>query len=148
MLGGMFMSPLFVPCNKPPHGKLNAFDLTTGKLLWSKALGTARDSGPMGMRSRLPFTIGTVTIGGAITTQSGLTFIAATQDRMLRAFNTATGEELWHADLPSGGQATPMTYMSDNGRQYVVISSGGGGGAQSTLDDYVVAFALPQTTTP
>ena len=51
-------------------------------------------------------------MGGSITTRSGLTFIAASQENALRAFDTRTGRELWKGRLPSGGQATPMTYVA------------------------------------
>ena len=53
-----------------------------------------------------------------------------------------TGEEIWKANLPAGGQATPMTY-EQHGRQYLVIVAGGHGSMGTTFGDYVVAFALP-----
>jgi quinoprotein glucose dehydrogenase len=70
----------------------------------------------------------------------GLTFIGATLDRRVRPFETATGRELWAAELPAGGKATPMTYVARNGRQYVVIAAGGGGlfGA----GDAIIAYRL------
>jgi glucose dehydrogenase len=55
------------------------------------------------------------------------------------------GEELWQADLPAGGQATPMTFEVD-GRQHVVIAAGGHRIMGTTPGDYVVAFALPEET--
>jgi quinoprotein glucose dehydrogenase len=83
-------------------------------------------------------------MGGAITTASGLTFVAASLDGHLRAFDSATGEELWSAELPAGGQATPMTYQAGpDGRQFLVIAAGGHARMRSKLGDYVVAFALP-----
>lgn len=139
-----FVSPLSIPCNQPPWGHLQAFDLTTGRSLWKRTLGTARDSGPLGYATHLPLPIGTPTQGGAIVTASGLTFIAATTDNYLRAFDTLTGEELWRGRLPAGGQATPMTYLSvRSGRQFVVVSAGGHAGMKTRRGDYVVAFALP-----
>ena len=74
-------------------------------------------------------------------TASGITFIAATMDHYIRAFDTETGAELWRGEIPAGGRATPMTY-SVGGRQYVVICVGGGD--QWGCGDYVVAFALPR----
>jgi quinoprotein glucose dehydrogenase len=61
---------------------------------------------------------------------------------VLRAFDVETGDEVWKAELPAGGQATPMTYEF-GGRQYVVIAAGGHGNLGTTLGDYVVAYALP-----
>ena len=75
-------------------------------------------------------------------TAGGLIFIAAAMDDFIRAFDIETGEEMWKAPLPAGGQATPMTYEV-GGKQYVVIAAGGHGNLGTTLGDYVVAFALP-----
>ena len=56
----------------------------------------------------------------------------------------ATGAELWSAELPASGQASPMTYRArPSGRQYVVIAAGGHDGIGSSLGDHVIAFALP-----
>ncbi|MGU0044594.1 hypothetical protein ACVXHA_30080 [Escherichia coli] len=69
-------------------------------------------------------------------------FIAATADNYLRAYNMSNGEKLWQGRLPAGGQATPMTYEV-NGKQYVVISAGGHGSFGTKMGDYIVAYALP-----
>jgi len=74
--------------------------------------------------------------------QGLLTFIGATTDNFLRAFDTANGSELWKARLPAGGQATPMSYEI-GGRQYVVIAAGGHAKVGTTRGDFLVAFALP-----
>ena len=82
-------------------------------------------------------------MGGPIVTASGLTFIAATTDDFLRAFDSSSGEEIWKGRLPAGGQATPMTYrLREDGRQFVVIAAGGHGILGTTLGDSLVAFAL------
>ena len=82
---GPFMSLLGAPCTAPPYGVLTTVDLVTHKVVWSKPLGTARDSGPLGLASHLPITMGVPNAGGSITTRGGLVFIAATQERTLRA---------------------------------------------------------------
>src|SRR5690606_21542683 len=107
-----FLSPLQVPCTSPPFGTISGIDLATGKLIWTKRFGTAENSGPFGMPSFLPFTIGVPSLGGPMTTRSGLTFIAATQEGHFRAFETRTGRLLWDTKLPTSGHATPMTYRS------------------------------------
>jgi quinoprotein glucose dehydrogenase len=137
-----FFSPLDIPCNQPPFGRLSALDLVSGKLIWSRVLGSAEGSGPWRIPSMLPFPIGTPLFGGAMVTRSGLTFIGAAQDRYIRAFDTATGKLLWSYRLPAGGNATPMSYQV-SGRQYVVIAAGGNAGGGSRVGDYVMAFALP-----
>ena len=72
----------------------------------------------------------------------GLTFIGATPDGYFRAFDTATGAELWRAKLPAGARSTPMTYEGADGRQYVVIAAGGDGELWGQGDEFV-AFAVP-----
>lgn len=140
-----FLSPLFAPCQAPPWGRISAVDLASGKLVWSHPLGTARDSGPLGLPSLLPFKIGTPNLGGSVTTRGGVIFIAATQDKYLRAIDTATGRVLWRGRLPQAGQATPMTYLSSaSGRQFVVTASGGHAFLGTRPGDAIYAFALPR----
>jgi len=140
-----FLSPLEMPCSAPPWGMITAVDLVSGKVIWNKPFGTGRDSGPFGIQSHLPFTMGVPNNGGSVVTRSGLVFIAATVERDLRAFDVETGKELWHDRLPGGGQATPMTYQSPlSGRQFVVIAAGGQPRMHSRLGNKIVAYALPR----
>ena len=145
---GMTMWPMLsvlgIPCNEPPWGLLQAIDLNANQLAWRIPLGTAEDSGLFGSKKGLPITMGMPGMGGPTTTRSGLTFIGAALDNYIRAYETATGKEMWRARLPAGGQASPMTYWSeDSGRQFVVISAGGHDALQTKTGDYVIAFALP-----
>ncbi len=141
-----FLSPLVAPCTQPPYGLISAVDLNTRKLLWQKPFGTARDSGPLMLRTGLPIPMGVPNIGGAVVTASGLAFIGATQEHMFRAYDVRTGKEMWKGRLPAGGNATPMSYWSDkSGRQFVVIAAGGHGGILSGYSDRLIAYALPRT---
>jgi quinoprotein glucose dehydrogenase len=134
------MSIFDAPCNAPPWGRLTAIDITSGKKVWEVPLGTSRDEAPW----PLWFPLGVPNQGGAITTASGLTFIAATTDRYFRAFETQTGKELWRVSLPAAGQSMPMTYRLDsNSKQYVVVSAGGHSALQNKQGDFVIAYALP-----
>ena len=138
-----FMSPLGIPCQAPPYGTMTAVDLKTQKVAWQVPLGTVEDTGPLGIATHLPIPIGMPTIGGSMATEGGLLFFAATQDYYLRAFDTATGREVWKSRMPVGSQGTPISYKSPKtGKQYVVISAGG---ARQSPDrgDYVIAYALP-----
>lgn len=127
----------FLMQTQPPWGTLAAVDLGTGKLKWEVPLGIMMDPSKYPGAEKW----GSVNLGGAITTASGLVFIASTMDNFIRAFDINNGEILWQAELPAGGQATPMTYEW-NGRQYLVIAAGGHGKLGTKLGDHVVAFAL------
>ncbi|WP_250520535.1 MULTISPECIES: glucose/quinate/shikimate family membrane-bound PQQ-dependent dehydrogenase [unclassified Caballeronia] len=133
-----FLSPLRLPCKQPAWGYVAALDLDTNKVIWKKRIGTTRDASPI----PVPFRMGMPMLGGPMTTAGHVFFIGATQDDYLRAFSTDTGEKLWEARLPAGGQATPMTYEA-NGKQYVLIAAGGHGSFLTKLGDYVIAYALP-----
>lgn len=138
-----FLSPLGIPCQKPPFGTMSAVDLTTGKLVWQVPVGTVEDTGPLGISMHMPIPIGMPTLGAPLSTQSGLLFFAGTQDFYLRAFDTANGKEIWKSRLPVGSQSGPMTYLSPKtGKQYIVINAGGA--RQSPMrGDYIIAYALP-----
>ena len=132
------LSPLGLPCNAPPWGVLAAVDLGTGDIVWRRSLGTTED-----LAGGLALALGTPNLGGPVATAGGLTFIGATMDNYLRAFDTSTGKPLWKGRLPGGPQATPMTYEW-KGRQYVVIYAGGYSNIETKLNDTLVAFALPE----
>ena len=140
-----FLSPLVAPCTQPPYGLISAVDLNSQKLLWQKPFGTARDSGPFMLSTGLPIPMGVPNIGGAVVTASGIAFIGATQEHMIRAYDIRTGQELWKGRLPAGGNATPISYWSKkSGRQFIVIAAGGHGGILSGYSDKMIAFALPK----
>jgi len=137
---GSLQSPLGIPCNPPPWGKLVAVDLLKGTIAWETALGSVHEMGPV----TAPFHIewGTPNLGGGIATAGGLFFIGATMDRQIRAFDVSNGETLWQYTLPVDAAATPMTYVY-RGKQYVVINAGGHHMFQRGMGDYLYAFALP-----
>lgn len=143
------MSSLGIPCNAPPWGTMSGIDLATHKLVWQRPLGSIKDSVlPMGIRSPLPIPVGMPTLGGPMTTASGLTFYSGTQDFYLRAINTQTGDTLWKGRLPVGTQSTPMSYVSPaSGKQYVIVTAGG---ARLSPDhgDYIIAYSLPDAAKP
>jgi quinoprotein glucose dehydrogenase len=125
------------PCVKPPWGALAAVNLADGSLAWRSALGH-----DPGLPGREP--TGLPSLGGAIATAGGVVFIAGTTDRRMRAFDAASGKELWSAELEASGHATPATYVGERtGRQFVVIAAGGGGYlSPDRLSDALVTFAL------
>lgn len=141
--GGMFVSPLGVPCNEPPWGTLTAIDLGSRKLLWQRPIGTAQDTGPFGIKLRLALPLGMPTLGGSLVTETGLIFFAGTQDYYLRALEVETGRDLWKARLPVGAQATPMTYIAPKSQRQFVVIVAGGAALSKDKGDYVIAYSLP-----
>lgn len=124
---------------QPPWGTLVAVDLNAGTLKWEVPLGLMLDPAKYPDAPQW----GSISLGGATTTEGGLTFVAGTVDGYFRAFDTSNGKLLWQVNLPAGGQSTPMSYEW-NGTQYVVICAGGHGKLGTKLGDYVVAYALPK----
>ena len=151
-----FLSPLGIPCNQPPWGVLAAIDLETKQLLWERPIGSAKESGPLGIKTRLPVTIGTPQSAGTVTTAGGLIFSAGTFDNTIRATNISDGRELWSDSLPFTAHATPMSYLSPAGEQTVVITvpvfnSNNGNGFRVLPADqedpeggYIIAYRLAQ----
>jgi len=134
---------LGAPCHAPPWGKLYAIDLRTRQVVWERVVGTTRDMNLFGTHTNLPLPTGMFNIGGTMVTAGGLVFMGATADNYIRAFDLRNGDEVWSARLPAGGQANPMSYLGNDGRQYVVISAGGHGGLRTENGDAVMAYALP-----
>jgi quinoprotein glucose dehydrogenase len=130
------------PCSPPPFGSLVAIDLNTGARKWDAPLGTLGGMLPPGTTAEQAAALGSLNLGGAISTAGGVVFIAATLDHAIRAFDIETGRELWKGALPAGGKATPMTFRGPrDGRQYVVIAAGGDGEVFGS-GDAIVAFRL------
>jgi quinoprotein glucose dehydrogenase len=128
------------PCQKPPWGNLVAVNVATGDIAWRVPLGITEQL-PEG-RQRT----GRLNLGGPITTASGLVFIAASNDRRFRAFDSRTGRELWVTTLEMNAHAVPITYRGRDGKQYVAVAAAGA----SALDDpappgseALVVYALP-----
>ncbi|NVP57498.1 glucose/quinate/shikimate family membrane-bound PQQ-dependent dehydrogenase [Mycoplana rhizolycopersici] len=135
---GPFLGPLKIPCQAPPWGYVAGADLRTGKVVYKHKNGTVRDMSPL----PLPFKVGVPGIGGPIITKGGVAFLGAAVDDYLRAYDVTTGEQLWEARLPAGGQSTPMTYTVGD-KQFVLIVAGGHGSIGTKPGDYVIAYTLP-----
>jgi quinoprotein glucose dehydrogenase len=140
MIRRFLQSPSDLPCGMPPWGTLVAVDMTDGKIRWQVPLGSMENFG--GHYQSVPQ--GSISLGGPIATAAGLVFIAGVTDPHIRAFDIETGKELWSAELPATGNATPMTYsLASTGKQYVVIAAGGHPKIREvSLSDALVAFTL------
>ncbi|MEK1898088.1 MAG: membrane-bound PQQ-dependent dehydrogenase, glucose/quinate/shikimate family, partial [Rhizobium sp.] len=136
---GPFLGPLQIPCQAPPWGYVAGVDLRTGRIAYMHKNGTVHDMTPL----PLPFKVGVPGIGGPMVTKGGVAFLGAAVDNYLRAYDVTNGHQLWEARLPAGGQATPMTYTTDDNKQYVVMVAGGHGSVGTKPGDYVIAYTLP-----
>ncbi len=136
---GPFLSPLGFPCQAPPWGYVAGVDLTTGKIAYQHVNGTIRDLSPI----PLPFEMGVPGLGGPITTKGGVAFLSGTLDYYVRAYDLKSGEQLWQDRLPAGGQATPMTYWSqESERQFLLVVAGGHGSSGTRAGNSIIAYAL------
>lgn len=133
-----FLSPLGIPCLRPPWGYMAGIDLKTRKIAWMHRNGTIRDSAPV----PIPIKLGVPMLGGPMTTAGGVAFLTSTSDYFIRAYDVSNGKQLWEDRLPAGGQSTPMSYAA-GGKQYVVTAAGGHGSFGTKIGDYVIAYALP-----
>jgi quinoprotein glucose dehydrogenase len=132
-----FLSPIGLPCMRPPWGYMAAIDLKTMQIAWQHRNGTIRDVAPL----PLPIRMGVPGLGGPMTTAGGVAFLTSAEDYYIRAYDIRDGQVLWQDRLPAGGQSTPMTYALD-GKQYVVTAAGGHGSFGTKLGDYVIAYTL------
>jgi quinoprotein glucose dehydrogenase len=132
-----FLSPIGLPCKRPPWGFMAGIDLKTRKIAWMHRNGTIRDSAPI----PIPIKIGVPSLGGPLTTAGGVAFLTSTADYFIRAYDVRNGDQLWEDRLPAGGQSTPMSYDVD-GEQYVVTAAGGHGSFGTKIGDYIVAYKL------
>ncbi|MFD1797279.1 membrane-bound PQQ-dependent dehydrogenase, glucose/quinate/shikimate family [Paracoccus aurantiacus] len=135
---GPFLSALGVPCTAPPWGYVSGADLRGENVVYKLKNGTVRDMTPLPLKIKL----GVPGIGGPMMTRSGVAFLGAAVDDYVRGYDVTTGEQLWEARLPAGGQSTPMTYTVDD-KQYVVIVAGGHGSVGTKPGDYIMAYSLP-----
>jgi quinoprotein glucose dehydrogenase len=112
----------------------------TGQVAWKHRNGQVRDASPL----PLPFRMGVPNLGGPLLMAGGVAFLSGTIDDYVRAYDVTDGRQIREQRLPAGGQATPMTYLGADGRQYVLVVAGGHGSLGTTAGDHVIAYALPR----
>ncbi len=145
--GGPVLTVQGLPLVKPPYGRITAFDMNKGDIVWQIAHGETPDNirnHPALKGLNIPRTgrigrIGTLVTktlvvageGGFATTPNGQ------RGAMLRAYDKATGQELGAVYMPAPQTGSPMTYML-GGKQYITLAiSGAGFGSE------LIAFKLP-----
>jgi alcohol dehydrogenase (cytochrome c) len=87
-------------------GEVQAWNLDTGKKVWTTKLPT-ENWGPV------------------LVTAGDLVFSGGTADRMFRAFDAKSGEVLWQFPTISGVNGVPVSFAVD-GQQYIAVQSGWG----------------------
>ena len=145
--GGGNLTVQGLPLIKPPYGRITAFDMNKGDLVWQIAHGETPDNiknHPALKGITIPRTGRTGRIGvlvtksllvagegGFFTTPNG------TRGAMLRAYDKATGTEVASVYMPAPQSGSPMTYML-NGKQYIALAISGG-----SYTAELVAYRLP-----
>jgi len=117
-----------LPLVRPPYGEVVAINLNTGDIAWRVPFGDMPSlrNHPALKDVALPPALGSAGAPGVITTKSGLVIGGTSDDSAMHALDAASGQELWHLTLPRQPSATPMTYRTKSGRQFIVTANGSG----------------------
>jgi quinoprotein glucose dehydrogenase len=121
-----------LPLVKPPYGEVVAIDLNTGDIAWRTPFGDMPSlrSHPALAGATLPDALGSPGAWGVIVTKSGLVLGGTSDDSSMHALDAQTGKDLSRLQLPRPPSATPMTYRTSGGHQFLVIATGGGTNAE------------------
>jgi quinoprotein glucose dehydrogenase len=137
------LSSFGAPCSPPPWGSLTAVDLRSGEVKWRVPIGTPQDKAPWPI-GQLYAHLGSPSFGGGLATAGGLYFTGASTDRYFRAFDTASGEELFRDRIPFNGNSVPMSFrLGPESRQFVVVAAGGN--PLTAIGDALIAYAVPES---
>jgi len=145
--GGGNLTVMGLPLFKPPYGRITAFDMNKGDIVWQIAHGETPDNiknHPALKGVTIPKTgrngrIGTLVTKTLLVAGEGGFFTTPNGQRgaMLRAYDKATGNEVGSVYMAAPQSGTPMTYML-NGKQYIVLAISGG-----SYTAELVAYRLP-----
>ena len=121
-----------LPLVKPPYGEVVAINLSTGAIAWRTPFGDMPSlrAQPALAGVTLPPALGSPGAWGVIVTKSGLVIGGTSDDSALHVLDAATGAEIWKLQLPRPPSATPMTYRTSRGHQFIVIATGSGANAE------------------
>ncbi len=122
-----------------PEGKLwlgGAFKVIPGAEQWGNISAVGYNSGRIvwQVKTEQPM------IGGALATAGGLVF-AGEGNGFFKAYDAATGAELWRFQAGAGVNAPPSSYTVD-GRQYIAVAAGGNTQLDYKRGNALIAFTL------
>jgi alcohol dehydrogenase (cytochrome c) len=116
-LGGAFT---VIP-EEEQWGNVTAVDYNTGKIRWQ-----VKTPQPM--------------IGGILATAGGLVFTGESNG-FFKAYDSATGAELWRFQAGAGVNAPPSGYTVE-GKEFIVVGAGGNAQVDSKRGNNIIAFTL------
>jgi quinoprotein glucose dehydrogenase len=145
--GGPVLSVQGLPIIKPPYGRITAFNMNRGEIVWQVAHGETPDNirnhpalkGITIPRTGRPGRIGMVVTKSLVISGEPGFFTTPNGQRgaMLRAYDKTNGTEVGSVYMPAPQTGSPMTYML-GGKQYVVVAISG-----ANYSAELVAFRLP-----
>jgi len=141
------MGPQGLPLVKPPYGRITAYNMNTGDIVWQVANGDTYEwikNHPALKGVNIPRT-GRADEGGIVVTKTlafagqgcGLFRGGGGGGTTFTAYDKMTGAVVHELQLPANTCGNPMTYMV-NGKQFIVVAVG----AQNFPAE-LVALSLP-----
>jgi alcohol dehydrogenase (cytochrome c) len=121
IFASMRLRPGLDPSKPVPIGELQAWDVASGKKVWSHQFHDQALWGPI------------------LTTAGDLVFAGGTRDRYFRAFDAKSGKLLWQTRLNSGVQGVPTSFEVD-GTQYIAVQAGWGVDAERQAGGLIGMF--------
>jgi quinoprotein glucose dehydrogenase len=141
------IGPQGLPLVKPPYGRITAYNMNTGDIVWQVANGDTYEwikTHPALKGITIPKT-GRADEGGIVVTKTlafagqgcGLFRGGGGGGPMFYAYDKATGAVVHEIQLPANSCGNPMTYMV-KGKQYIAVAVGA-----PNVPAEIVALSLP-----
>ncbi|HEY8245276.1 MAG TPA: PQQ-binding-like beta-propeller repeat protein [Casimicrobiaceae bacterium] len=128
-----------VEASQYPGGKLwlgGAFKTIPGEEQWGRLVAVNLDTGKVAWGVKTPQPL----IGGVLATAGGLVFNGEANG-WFKAYDAATGKELWKYQCGAGVNAPAVTYTI-NGKQYVAVAAGGNNQIDAKRGNSIFVFSL------
>jgi len=122
-----------------PEGKLwlgGSFDVIPEEEQWGNVTAVDYDTGDIRWQVRTEQPM----IGGVLSTAGGLVFTGE-GNGLFKAYDAASGSELWRFQAGAGVNAPPSSYTV-GGQQYIVVGAGGNAQLNYKRGNNIIAFTL------